>query len=315
MPKLVVPIVNFLGIIIFLSAIDSSLALSDNVFADVADVSYTVSYTSSRGKSQSGSVETTGSARSDVDISNGIYRGEASVYSPGPDDQLHEAGSTRDDMNISNESGASTDSPSPEQEDQILSDARSAGAVGGDTNSIEFSEHTSCEEDTENLLEVNEDIRLELSVIDQHYLENASIENACNREGKISSCNFDFREYPSNLQMVCEKHGGNFYRTEHSIQCYDLSTMESLYYQFDYYPSCFSAFCGEIDAKRLVIERIDSITQTMSEFLEMTCFADDDILRSANDASLIESSGSKRSWQWIQAFSVVPFLLILIHSK
>jgi len=317
MAKLMLPIVNTLGIIIFLSIIDSSLCLSDNIFADVgdADHSYTINYTSSRGKSRSGGLEATESAGSDVDISNGIYRGEASVYAPERDDELHEAGSTGDAMNISNEGGASTDSPSPEREDQVVSEL--AGNVGGDTNDNIFSEPTSCEEDTENLLEVNEDIRSELSVIDQHYLEHAGIENACTRNGKSSSCDFDFRDYPSNLQMVCKNDGGIFYRTEHSIQCYDLNTMESLYYQFDYYPSCFSAFCGEIDARRLVTERIDSITETMSEFLEMTCFADDDILRFANDASLmIESSGSsRRSWHWIQLVSVVPFLLlILVHS-
>jgi hypothetical protein len=322
MAKLMLPFVNTLGFIIFLSVIDSSFALSNNIFADVgdadadADQSYTISYTSSRGKSRSGGLEPTESAGNDVDISNGIYRGEASVYTPERDNhELHEAGSTRGAINSSNEGGASTDSPSPERVDQVVSELNTWD-VGGNTNNNVFSEPTSCKEGTENLLEMNEDIRSELSVIDRQYLEHAGIENACIRDEKISTCDFDFRDYPSNLQMVCENDDGIFYRTEHSIQCYDLSTMESLYYQFDYYPSCFPAFCGEIDVKRLVTERIDSITETMSEFLEMTCFADDDILRLANDASLIvESSGSSnRLWHWIQLVSVLPFLLVLVHS-
>lgn len=278
------------------------MASADNVFADT--------YLSSRGKGRSGSLESIGSVGRDTDIGNGIYRGEASINSLERDKELYEAGSTVDNINMSYGSGASTDSP--KQVDRLSWATRSPGNTFGDVNNNDFAEIVSCEEDTENLLSVNEDIRLELSAIDLQYLENASIENVCDRDGKFSSCDFDFRVYPSNLQMVCKNHGGNFYRTEHSIQCHNTNTMESLYYQFDHYPSCFSAACEDTDAKRLLTNRIDFITRAMSEYLKMSCFADDDILRFANDASSIESSGSKILWYSTKVFFAVPFVLIYL---
>lgn len=252
MVKLEVSVVNYFAFL-FLSGVDFSSALNDNVFADAY---------SSRG--------------------GGIYRGEASSSISERGDQLSEA-------------------------------AQSSGSAIGDANIVGLAEPASCAQDTERLLNMNENIRLELSAIDIQYLENASIQNVCKRDGKISNCNFDFRLFPNELQMVCENYGGNFDETEHSIQCHDPNTKESLYYQFDHYPSCFSVACEKTDGKQFVAKRIDSITQALSEYLGMACFADDDILRYANDASsiAIESSGIKSSLHGIQMFPVAALLMML----
>mmetsp|Transcript_152 Transcript_152/g.381 ORF Transcript_152/g.381 Transcript_152/m.381 type:complete len:283 (+) Transcript_152:72-920(+) len=251
----------------------------DNVFEEVADGYH--SYHLSKYEENSGPVESTG-VRGSTDIANGIYRGEAASPSY----------NSRQDIPISGRSG------------------RLSGSTKVKTDIVDSSEEQlSCVEDTENTFALNEDIRLELSAIDTRYLESASIENACNRDGKISNCDFDFRLLPNKLQEVCEKDGDNFYETEHSIQCHNPSTKESLYYQYDHYPSCFSAACEQIDVKQLVAGRIDSITQTLAEYLEMSCFADDDILRQANDASLIESAGVKILWHGIQMLPIATFLI------
>jgi hypothetical protein len=302
----VLSIANFCGIF-FLLAIDAtSLAFAETTFA--------IAYTSARGngQSESGSLESTESVGTNVNLRNGIYRGEA--HRPEPDDQPPVEGrSAGDDMNSSKGIEGTTTSTEEgedeEEEDKLSWPEGLPEAAGGDANTIDYSGLRSCDEDTEDLLSMNADIRMELSAIDLQYLENASIENVCNRDGKFSSCDFDFGLYQSNLQMVCKNHGGNFYSTEHSIQCQNQITMEKLYYQFDHFPSCFAAACEEMDAKRLLTERINSITQTMSEYLDTPCFADDDILRHANDASLVESPGSIRSRQWVNVFAIAPFLL------
>ena len=231
----------------------------------------------------------------------GIHRGQASTAEP--------EGSEWVKISYNNGIGTSGEDLGPV--DPLSGAADPPGA--GDTNTIHFG---SCAEDTEYLLAAYEDIRLELSAIDEQYLENASIEDVCVRNGKISSCNFDFREYPSNLESVCNNRGGNFYSTEHSIQCHNPITMERLYYQFDHYPSCCSEICERRDANGLLTKRIDSITNIMSEFLQMSCFADYAILRQANDASsIVESSGdTQRSRQWLQILYIMPFLLILYHN-
>ena len=306
MAKFVVLIVHVLGLL-FLSDIDPSLALTDNAVAGVADV-----YHSTRVKGRSGALESTGPVGSDVTITKGIYRGEASARSSEPDDELSVV---RGDNDMSDESGVPIDSP--EREDQLSWATQSPGAEEGDKHSINYSRHPSCQEDNEDLIGMYEDIRTELATVDLQYLENASIEDVCSRNGNFRSCNFNFQEYPSNLEMVCNNHGAIFYLTEHSIQCHDLRTMENLYYQFDHYPSCFSAVCEERDAKGLVKERIDHITRSMSEYLDMYCFADEEILRHANDESLTAESSSGRttiSWRWLQALLVAPTIL-LIHWK
>jgi len=160
-------------------------------------------------------------------------------------------------------SGAAFSSP---LNDTAFADAYSSRVE--DTNIVALAEPASCAQDTERLLNMNEDIRFELSAIDIEYLENGSIQNVCKRDGKSSNCIFDFRLFPNELQRVCENHGGNFDETEHAIQCHDSNTKESLYYQFDHYPSCFSAACEKTDAKQFAAKRIDSITQTLSEYLE-----------------------------------------------
>jgi len=253
MVKLVLVVIKCFAFF-FLSGIDFHLSLKDSIFAEAY---------SSQDKKQSESIASSGSVVHGIDITNvyGIYRGEASPSSPERIDQLSEA-------------------------------AHSYGSSRGDTNNADLTEPASCAEDTERLLILNEDIRLELSAIDIEYLENGSIQNACKRDGQFSNCKFDFRLIPNELQKVCEKHGGSFDETEHSIQCHNPSTKESLYYQFDHDPSCFSVVCEKTDTKQLVTERINSISQRMSEYLEMSCFADDDILRYANGASSIEPASS-----------------------
>lgn len=231
-----------------------------------------------------------GNVRREVDITSGIFRGEAKAV-----------GSETSEGTISYNSGIG-----PSNQDATVVDSM---AWMGSSES----EHGTCDDDTEYLLASYEDIRLELWSVDQQYLENASIKDVCVRDGEFSKCNFDFRRYPSNLETVCSSHGGNFFRTEHSIQCHNPSTMERLYYQFDHYPSCCSELCEMTDANRLLTERIDSITEMMSEYLQMTCFADFDILRHANDSSsLLETSGSaEQSWRWLPTMLiVVPFLLL-----
>ncbi len=232
-----------------------------------------------------------GNVRREVDITSGIFRGEATAV-----------GAETNEATLSYNSGIGA----PKHDSTVVDSMAWMG-------SSDTSTHGTCAEDTEYLLTSYEDIRLELWAVDQQYLENASIENVCVRDGQNSNCNFDFRRYPSNLETVCNNHGGNFLRTEHSIQCHNPSTMERLYYQFDHYPSCCSELCEMTDANRLLTERIDSITELMSEYLQMICFADDDILRHANDSSsLLEASGSApRPWQLLPILlTAVPFLLL-----
>ena len=286
--KLIVPIANLIGILV-LSCIDPLLASRENI----ADA-----YAS---RNRSGSMGSTG----DNIFVNNIYRGEASVTVP----QYNNAISTNDNAGIGDENGVSNDSL--EQEDLSPKEARTPAANDLEISNIYYSESASCEENTENLFSVYEDIRSEISDIDQRYLENASVENACNQDGRLSTCKFDFLLYPSNLETVCTMHGGNFYLSEHSIQCHDHNTAESLYYQFDHYPSCFSIACEDSDTKRLVTERIGYITQRMSEYLQMSCYADEDILRYANDASSHKSSGNmKTTWPWVGVFSILGVLLL-----
>ena len=233
-----------------------------------------------------------GNVRREVDITSGIFRGEAKSV-----------GAETNEETITYNSGIGAP-----KEDTTNNVDSMAG-----TRPSDLSPHGTCDEDTEFLLDSYEDIRLELWAVDQQYLENASIENACVRDGQNSNCNFDFRRYPSNLETVCNNHGGNFFRTEHSIQCHNPSTMERLYYQFDHYPSCCSELCEMTDANRLLTERIDSITELMSEYLDMTCFADSDILRHANDSTLLlgVSGSAQRPWQLLPILlTTLPFLLL-----
>ena len=259
--------------ICFLSRIDSARASTDM---------YDAMYRKTRDKDET--------VRSEVGIMSGIFRGEASAV-----------GSEGHEISYNNGIGARAE------------DSEASDLLTWTEESPGLSEHGSCADDTEYLLAAYEDIRLELSAIDEQYLENASIEDVCVRDGKSSNCNFDFRKYPSNLETICNNRGGSFYLTEHSIQCHNPSTMERLYYQFDHYPSCCSELCERSDANGLLTERIDSITEVMSEYLQMSCFADYDILRHANDSSsLLESSGSfRRSQHWLEIASAVSLLLIL----
>jgi len=298
MSKVVASAVNVVGVI-FLSRIYRALASEDNSFADV--------YHSARGNGRYGSIYSVGSG---IDISKGIHRGEASrIYNPERDDRPAQAESMKDDSGIGETIEASYNSP--EHLNQPSGTAQSPGDNGEDLNfdHMDVSENLSCEENTENLLDTNADIRFELSAIDIQYLENGSIENACDRDGNFFNCKFDFLSYPNNLQAVCNNHMGRFYGTEHSIQCHNPNTMESLYYQFDHYPSCFSAACEQNDVTRLVLERIDTIAEAISNYLDMSCLVDDDILRNANIASLIDSSGCKILSYWAWVFPVLLFLL------
>ena len=299
--KIVVSAVNIFGVL-FLSHTSRSLASEDNNFAAV--------YNSYRENARSGSTD---SMENDVDISKGIYRGEASrIYNPERDDRSPQTESTRDDAGIGDKTISEASYNNSEKLNQPSETTQSAVAEEGDWNETVALENFSCEENTENLLAANDDIRIEQSAIDRQYMEHASIENACDRNGDFLNCIFDFESYPNNLQTACNNHMGDFCETEHSIQCHNPNTMESLYYQIDHYPSCFSAACERDDVTRLVSERIDSITRSISEYLEMPCFADDDILRYANQASLIESSGGNLLWHWIWIFPVVPSMLMCL---
>jgi len=280
-------------VICFLSGINSALVSGDNLFADV--------YKNTRGTDNS--PDSTGSVETDYDLILGINRGESS-----PIDFEGESASpdTVYQISYTNGIGETTDTTQPVD---VLPDAADTARL---SDTLHFG-HASCIEETEDMLAAYEDIRMELMSIDQQYLENASVENVCVKDGKISNCNFDFREYPSNLESVCNNRGGNYYKTEHSIQCHNPSTMESLYYQFDHYPSCCSSNCEQNDANNLLSGRIDSITDVMSDFLQMSCFADYDILRHANDGSSIHalensSSSTQRSWRWT-LLSALPFLI------
>ncbi|MGK3739368.1 MAG: hypothetical protein ACI8RD_009240 [Bacillariaceae sp.] len=212
----------------------------------------------------------------------------------------------------------------PEQDDKkILNPEHPFDSVRGHTE-ISLNETTTCTKDTERLLIANEDIRMELSIINIQYLENASIQKACKRDGTFSNCRFDFRLFPNELKSVCENHGGSYYETEHSISCNKRSTKESLYYQFDHYPSCMSTTCEMADMTKMVSERIEFISQNIGEYLGFDCLADEEILRHANDydydnyASSAERTGMKNisSWLWwIQRIAVTIFLLLQIDSK
>jgi len=297
MTKLRNSIVNLAGIC-FLSGLDASMASGENVFADV--------YKNTRGMDNSEIPESTNSVEMEYDLMSGINRGRGSAI-----DEEGDVVSQQAEYNASYNNGleASTDISEPVEP---LPEAVPTSRM---EDTIHFG-HASCLEETEDLLAAYEDIRLELSAIDQQYLENASIENVCVQDGEVSNCNFDFRNYPSNLESVCNNRGGNFYVTEHSIQCHNPSTIGSLYYQFDHYPSCCSESCERNDRNDLLTGRIDSITEAMSEFLQMSCFADYDILRHANEtSSLLDSAGSatrtQRSIQGLQILLVaLPMLLI-----
>lgn len=268
--------------LIFSTGVHCSSAQKDDVFQDVAGAYHAYQ----EYEEDSGPVEST------TNIASGIFRGEASPHGSEPETRM----------------------PGAKQR---------TGETKAHTNIVDISGgHALCVEDTESIISVNEDIRLELSAIDTRYLENASIEKVCDEDGTNSNCNFDFRLFPNKLQSVCERDGDDFYETEHSIQCHNSMTKESLYYQFDHYPSCFSTYCKHDDVKQLLAGRIDSMTKAMSEYLDMTCYADDDILRHANDAgstdasltdaSLTESSGVRKSWVGIQMVPVAALLLILL---
>mmetsp|Transcript_26499 Transcript_26499/g.62036 ORF Transcript_26499/g.62036 Transcript_26499/m.62036 type:complete len:277 (-) Transcript_26499:39-869(-) len=266
-------IANFFAFL-FLFGAQSSVARKDDVdvFEDVADAYHV--YQSSRYKEDSVPIE------ANTDLASGIFRGEASPSTS-------------------------------EREGRMSGPAKSSGSTIANANTVDISDgHALCVEDTESIISLNEDIRLELSAIDTRYLENASIDNVCDRDDKYSNCNFDFRLFPNKLQNVCQQYGDEFFETEHSIQCHNPITKESLYYQFDHYPSCFSAFCKQEDVKQLLARRIDAITQAMEEYLDMSCFADDDILRHADDTILIESSGIQRSWAGIEMFPIATSLLL-----
>ncbi len=296
MTKLRNSIVNLVGMC-FLSGIDASTASGDNVFADV--------YKNTRGMDSSEIPESTNSVEMDYDLMSGINRGRGSPIDAEGDVVSQQTAFT---ASYNNGLGASTVSSEP------VEPLPKAVATPRLEDTIHFG-HASCIEETEDLLAAYEDIRLELSAIDQQYLENASIENVCTKDGEVSNCNFDFRNYPSNLESVCNNRGGNFYVTEHSIQCHNPSKMESLYYQFDHYPSCCSESCERNDRNDLLTGRIDSITEAMSEFLEMSCFADFDILRHANETiSFLDSAGSTTAQRSIQELQILlgalPMLLI-----
>jgi hypothetical protein len=213
----------------------------------------------------------------------------------------------------------------PEQADQILDPEHPFESERGHTE-IALNETTTCTKDTERLLIANEDIRMELSIINIQYLENASIRKACKRDETFSNCIFDFRLFPNELKSVCENHGGSYDETEHSIQCNKRSTKESLYYQFDHYPSCMSTTCEIADMTKMVSERIDLISRNIGEYLGFDCLADEEILRHANDydydydnyASSAETTGMKNisMWLWwIQRIAFTIFLLLQIDSK
>mmetsp|Transcript_17014 Transcript_17014/g.38843 ORF Transcript_17014/g.38843 Transcript_17014/m.38843 type:complete len:355 (+) Transcript_17014:122-1186(+) len=332
--------------LLFLSGIGCCWA-SNNVFADVSHAGYSASESTAkigsvRGESGNGIYR--GEAMAQViDLSGGSSTGdmrpsfnsaqsyEVSEASKGRSGTLGDSennngnhsssvpttdvskgrtGSLGEKADDSTEtSGPDTSTNGTDDGDETEVAKRPNEPVVDSENDISISGDASCEEATQNFLIEYPDIRIEISAIDQNYLEHASIQNVCYKDGKFSSCNFDFELYPNNLKTVCTDHGGNFYRTEHSIQCHNPSTMESLYYQFDHYPSCFSTACEDQNSKQLVERRINAITESMSDYLGMPCLADEDILKQATFEEIFkESSGYTRSsgQHWIRF--VVPFI-------
>lgn len=244
-----------------------------------------------------GTVETAGSAGGGLDLAAGIHRGEASPFG---------IGSSGEDL-PTGQGETKTDTG------RMPGDFTEGGGSNRDTNDdTTFYQNMSCADGTEFLLDLNEDIRFELSFVDSRYLENGGIGQVCVQDGKHSECDYNFRSYPNKLQYVCEKDGGSFHETEHSIQCHNPQTEESLYYQFDYYPSCFSVACEKADVAQRMAERLISISEQLSEQLDMACFFDDDILKHAGDPFFLENVGTSVSWHGIRIFTVVTTSLLVL---
>ncbi len=145
---------------------------------------------------------------------------------------------------------------------------------------------SSCAEASETLI-AQEDLRWELQDINVDYLENASIEKACSpsiANQDDLSCDFDFGLFRNNLNEVCGNHGGVYDEREHSIQCHNPKTLQQLYYQFDHFPNCFPASCERSELETMMRRQIDSVRRALEIDSGMTCYADYDILRHANDS-------------------------------
>jgi hypothetical protein len=278
---------------ICLSGIHVSSATQDRIVVNGA----ASSEATHRFGKELGTVETAGSPGGGLHFANGIYRGDASPYGIG---------------------SSGEDEPTGRGETKTVTarmpgDATEGDGSNGDTNDdTSFYENMSCGDGTEFLLDLNEDIRFELSFVDSRYLENGGIGQVCVQDGKHSDCKYNFRSYPNKLQYVCEKDGGSFHETEHSIECHNPQTEESLYYQFDHYPSCFSVACEKADVTQHMSERILSISEQLSEHLDMTCFFDDDILKHAGDSVFLKSAGTSILWHGIRVFTVVTTSILLL---
>jgi len=145
--------------------------------------------------------------------------------------------------------------------------------------SSHISGRSSCLEASQSLI-ANEDVRYELSSINHFYLENASIQKACTQESKSDlECKLNFRLASNELNEVCESNGGTYQEREHSIQCHNLETKESLYYQFDHFPGCYSVACEKADIDQFANLQIDTVKRALEQDSGMKCYADFDILR------------------------------------
>jgi hypothetical protein len=206
------------------------------------------------------------------------------------------------------------------RQSDTTSDNPSSSSANSPSTTIGFAPAgTSCSEDTQTLL-VNEDVRTQLQVINLAYLQHASIQKAChnnNNDGDgtttlssatpslaagTTNCNFNFLQFPNNLDEVCEKHGALYDEREHSIQCHNPSnSKELLYYQFDHFPSCLPITCNNEDILQIVTHQMESVRRALEKDSGMVCYADFDILRHAASAAAAVSVGGYGFLTWTMA--------------
>lgn len=111
-------------------------------------------------------------------------------------------------------------------------------------------------------------------------------------------CRVDFRLFPSRLQQRCQANGGRYDESEHSIQCHSPTARQSLYFQYDHYPSCYALSCEEQQVRDQVAQQIDAMKVALEADTGLQCYTDNDILAHAVAASQQEdndSSGGGRS--------------------